>query len=407
MSRPLPIELEAADDPPLGMSPARFLREYWQKRPLLVRGAFPGFVAPITADELAGLACEPGALGRLVHHDRRRDRYRVEHGPFAESRLAALPRRDWTLLVQDVDKWDADVRALLGYFDFLPRWRIDDVMVSVAAPGGSVGAHLDQYDVFLLQGAGRRRWRIDDRAGAPTASRDDGELCLLKRFTPNREWRLEPGDLLYLPPGVPHHGVAGTGNGAHDALCMTFSFGMRAPAQAELLLDLAQSLAEALPETARYADPDLDVPTDPAEIDAAALSRLRRSVPLAADLDQATLRDWFGRFITRYRSAGEPPAPRRPPSLQVIESVLAAGGTLDTHPHARLAWSRAGRGARLYACGEAFALPLTAARRLADEGPLNRTAWRALGGAGRTVTIELVRSGIRRLRRPTPPRRGT
>ncbi|HEX7768542.1 MAG TPA: cupin domain-containing protein, partial [Dokdonella sp.] len=221
-----PLEIHATASRPLGMTPARFLREHWQKRPLLVRGAFPAFEPPLRPEDLAGLACEELALSRIVVGDARRDRWNVRNGPFAESDFAKLPKSHWTLLVQDVDKWDADVAALPGHFGFLPGWRIDDVMVSYAEDGGSVGAHVDQYDVFLLQGLGRRHWMISTDPAAPRAFRDDVELKLLSTFTPTHDWVLEPGDMLYLPPGVPHHGVA---RGA----CMTFSIGMRAPSQAE------------------------------------------------------------------------------------------------------------------------------------------------------------------------------
>ena len=156
----LPIEVRGSDGQMLGMPPARFLRDYWQKRPLLVRDAFPGFASPIAPEDLAGLACEEFALSRLVRHDRERDAWQVQHGPFPEALFPTLGERDWTLLVQYVDKWDADVAALLPRFDFLPRWRIDDIMVSFAPTGGSVGAHVDQYDVFLVQGLGRRRWQV-------------------------------------------------------------------------------------------------------------------------------------------------------------------------------------------------------------------------------------------------------
>ena len=151
-----PIEIDARARPPLGMAPADFLRDYWQKRPLLIRNAFPGFVSPIEPGDLAGLACEEAALSRIVSHDRAGDRWQLRTGPFDEAEFPRMPHQDWTLLVQDVDKWDADVAALLDHFDFLPRWRIDDIMVSFAAPGGSVGAHVDQYDVFLRQAHGHR-----------------------------------------------------------------------------------------------------------------------------------------------------------------------------------------------------------------------------------------------------------
>ena len=222
-----PIEIDAAALPPLGMAPAEFLRDYWQKRPLLIRNAFPAFTAPdfvppISPEDLAGLACEDTALSRIVAHDRERDHWMLRNGPFPEEMFPDMPDHDWTLLVQDVDKWDADVAALIDRFDFLPRWRIDDIMVSFAAPGGSVGAHVDQYDVFLLQAQGHRRWQIDASENPALDFRNDVDLRLLQRFTPSHDWLVGPGDMLYLPPGVPHHGVA------EDA-CLTYSIGMRAP----------------------------------------------------------------------------------------------------------------------------------------------------------------------------------
>ncbi|OZB70712.1 MAG: transcription factor, partial [Lysobacterales bacterium 13-68-4] len=149
--KPAPIEVRGSARQPLGMSTAQFLRDYWQKRPLLVRNAFPGFVPPIAPEDLAGLACEDGALSRLIRHDEKRDRWHVKTGPLDEADFATTGDANWTLLVQDVDKWDADVAALLEPFAFLPSWRVDDIMISYAEPGGGVGAHVDQYDVFLLQ----------------------------------------------------------------------------------------------------------------------------------------------------------------------------------------------------------------------------------------------------------------
>jgi len=317
--------IDARDLPPLGMSPEAFLRDYWQKRPLLIRGAFPGWSSPIDPEDLAGLACEETALARLVEYQRGTDRWSVRQGPFAESDFPVLPPRDWTLLVQDVDKWDADVRALLPHFAFIPRWRIDDVMVSFAAPGGSVGAHVDQYDVFLLQGRGQRRWQIDARRHPPLAFRDDVDLKLLQRFEPTHDWLLQPGDMLYLPPGVPHHGVA------EDA-CLTFSIGMRAPAVAELAGDLADHLADSLPDSLRYTDPDLTPAAADGEIDAAALARVRRLLEQAVLGDDAALGDWLGCFLTRYRSAAGSLAPPRPPPAAELERRLARGDCLVAHP---------------------------------------------------------------------------
>ncbi|PKM05784.1 MAG: cupin domain-containing protein, partial [Gammaproteobacteria bacterium HGW-Gammaproteobacteria-7] len=305
------------------------------------------------------------------------------------------------------------IADLIEHFRFLPNWRIDDVMISFAAPGGSVGAHVDQYDVFLLQAMGRRRWWIDDRAGVTSEFRDDSELRLLKTFTPNREWLLEPGDMLYLPPGVAHHGVAeppspsaseATRSARQAEGCMTYSFGMRAPSHAELLLDLAETLAAGLPETLRYADPELTPPADPGEIDAAALGRLRAALPMFAGLDDDTLRDWFSRFITTWRSAGEPGPASKPPSEAALTAALAAGGVLSIHPFARMAWARVGRGARLYAHGLAYPMTVGAARRLASAQTLDAAAVAGLDDRGRSAVLELLARGIYSLVRARQPR---
>ncbi|MBN8726754.1 MAG: cupin domain-containing protein [Xanthomonadales bacterium] len=353
-----PIEVRARRGQPLGMPPARFLAGFWQKRPLLVRAAFPDWKDPLEPDDLAGLACEELALARIVIEHRAAgrgsaaaSRWELRSGPFAEADFATLPETHWTLLVQDVDKWDADVAALLGHFAFLPSWRIDDVMVSYAEDGGSVGAHVDQYDVFLVQGLGHRRWSISADPEAPLAFRDDTELKLLREFAPTHEWVLEPGDLLYLPPGVPHHGVA-------LGPCMTFSVGMRAPAGAELLADLADQLAAELPEDARYGDPDLAPARQPGEIDAAALARVRASLPWlrfaddGSGIDEAFLRRWFGGFITRYRSAHQAQPPARPLGDAAFASALAGGARLRRNPWSRVAWLREGREALLFVAGD-------------------------------------------------------
>ena len=388
---PPPIEIDARTLPPLGMPAADFLRDYWQKHPLLIRNAFPDFDAPMGADDLAGLACEEGALSRLIRHDRANDRWSVSHGPFPEEMFPGLPTDDWTLLVQDVDKWDVDVAAMIRHFDFLPRWRIDDVMVSFAAPGGSVGAHVDQYDVFLLQAAGQRRWQIDTRQNPPLAYRDDVELRLLSDFDPGHDWVLGPGDMLYLPPGVPHHGVA------EDA-CLTFSFGMRAPSSAELLGDLVDTLTAEADDSLRYHDPDLTPPSDPGEIDADAMARVVRALDEIRGDQPAQLAEWFGNFITRYRNAVDVIPPQlaegeSPRSRIEIEWDLQHGGTLHRHPYSRMAWRRAGDAAVLHANGESHALPVSDASLLANAGVLDGAAYTDLSGQGRDCLITLMDAG--------------
>jgi 50S ribosomal protein L16 3-hydroxylase len=385
------IEVDALGALPLGMPPAQFLRDYWQKHPLLIRNAFPNFISSLSPEDLAGLACEEAALSRLVMRDRKKDQWSLRNGPFAEAEFPKLPDRDWTLLVQDVDKWDADVRELLSAFDFLPRWRLDDVMVSFAAPGGSVGAHVDHYDVFLLQAQGRRRWQISVDLDAPREFRDDAELKLLRTFDPTHEWSLEPGDMLYLPPGVPHHGVA------EDA-CLTFSIGMRAPSQAELLVDFAEHLAERIPDEVRYADPDLVLPADSCEIDAAVLARVRSALGALRCDDEAEFADWFGRYITTYRSTSIA-APRRAPGNDAVRAALLRDGGLLRHPFARMAWTRNGKSACLFANGESFAMPIAAARMLAAAEGIDASAFAALPVAAQDALLAMTARGIYRLQR--------
>ncbi len=378
------------------MPPAEFLRDYWQKRPLLIRNAFPGFVSPLEPEDLAGLACEEAALSRLITHDRARDAWSVRHGPFAEEEFPGLGDHDWTLLVQDVDKWDADVAALLPAFDFIPRWRIDDVMISFAATGGSVGAHVDQYDVFLLQGQGHRRWQIDAGPNPPMAFRDDVDIKLLREFTPTHDWVLGPGDMLYLPPGVPHHGVA-------EDPCLTFSIGMRAPSATELMGDYIDTLAADADETLRYGDADLAPPKDANEIDEAAMRRVIEALNVLRMNDPDRLGDWFGRFITLYRSAGEAVPSDDGRSRIEIEWDLQQGFILQRHPWTRMAWRRGKRGASLYAAGQVYALPVRDAQAIAASAAFDGTAYSALSERGRDAIFELLQGGHYQLLEPGDP----
>lgn len=382
-----PIERQATSEHFLGLPVERFLHDYWQKHPLLVRAAFPDFVSPITPDELAGLSCEDGTLGRLIVHKPDEDAWAVHSGPFAETAFADLPERDWTLLVQDVDKWDEGVASLLAHFAFLPPWRIDDIMVSFAAPGGSVGAHVDQYDVFLIQGIGQRHWQIDTRQNPSQSFRDDVELKLLREFSPTHDWVLQPGDLLYLPPGVPHHGVG-------VDRCLSLSVGMRAPSHAELLGDLADTLAETMPDSLRYRDADLLTDASDGRIDVAVLRRVRAALDAIQHVDDETLADWFGGFITRYRSAGYIAAPPHPPSPSHIEKHLLAGDCLHLNPLARCAWrTQAGR-ATLHIDGERFSASAVLAQHLSQHLPLTSNEYAKLDADDRAVVQHLVRHGI-------------
>jgi 50S ribosomal protein L16 3-hydroxylase len=338
-----------------GLTVERFLAEHWQKAPLLVRGALPGVVAPLSPDELAGLACEDEVESRIVTRSADPQRpFALRHGPFGEADFAALPARDWTLLVQDCDKQAPSTAAFLDPFRFIPDWRIDDLMISYATAGGGVGPHVDQYDVFLVQVLGRRRWRI--APGRPDARSIPGlELAVLAEFEPEQEWVLEPGDLLYLPPGVAHDGVA-----LDD--CMTCSVGFRAPSLRELHSDLAELLHETIPAEARFADPWLraEHARPRGRIDPEALAAVRSAARKHLHPSDDELDLWFARFVTEPKPGLRPELPEQPLDPETLAEELRAGGRLVRDPRALLAWVElASGGLVLAADGVAHPLPAT------------------------------------------------
>ena len=248
-----------------GFSPADFLRRYWQKQPLLVHGALPGFRGLLDFEALAGLAARKDCESRLVLREGRL--WKVEPGPHSRRRLRSLPARGWTLLVQGVELFVPAARELLARFSFVPLARFDDLMVSFAPPGGGVGPHFDSYDVFLLQGPGRRRWRVSRQQDLALV--DNAPLKILKRFRPQGQCILHPGDMLYLPPGWAHDGVA-------VDPCYTYSIGFRAPSHRELISDFLVHLEDKLHPDGMYRDPDLQPPRHPAKIDAKMIERVAR-----------------------------------------------------------------------------------------------------------------------------------
>jgi len=315
--------------------PATFLRDYWQQRPLLIRNPWAAWVNPLDPDELAGLACEDGVEARIV--TTKRHDWKVEHGPFPEKRFAKPGKKPWTLLVQAVDTHVPEVAALRGAFRFIPDWRIDDVMVSYASDGGGVGPHFDRYDVFLIQGLGRRRWQIGARCDAATPLRPHDDLRLLADFAATDEWVLEPGDILYVPPGIAHHGVA-VGDD-----CMTYSIGFRAPSRAELVGYFADDCLSRLSDDDRYADPGLATQANPGEITAPALAALHDMVTSAL-LDRAAFARWFGEYVSEPKT---PVGGEDKVTVAVVHERLAAGAALVRNPGSRFAFTRQDAGALL------------------------------------------------------------
>ncbi|WP_025858965.1 cupin domain-containing protein [Pseudomonas sp. CHM02] len=329
-----------------GITAREFLRDYWQKKPLLIRQAIPDFESPIDADELAGLALEEEVESRLVIEHGERP-WELRRGPFAEDAFSTLPEREWTLLVQAVDQFVPEVAELLEHFRFLPSWRIDDVMISFAAPGGSVGPHFDNYDVFLLQAQGKRNWKIGQMCNAESPLLQHADLRILAEFEESAEWVLEPGDMLYLPPRLAHFGIA-------EDDCMTYSVGFRAPSAAEVLTHFTDFLSQYLTDEERYTDADAQPVSDPHQIQGDALDRLK-SLLAEHMSDERMLLTWFGQFMT------EPRYPELVAGEELGEedfiNSLQDGAILVRNPSARLAWSEVDDDVLLFASGQSRYLP--------------------------------------------------
>lgn len=308
-----------------GLTPRTFLRRHWQKRPLFVRGAFSPAEKIVAVGKLLSLAARDDVESRIV--ERRGKRWETRHGPFAGARPKP---RDWTILVSGVNLESSAADRLLRRFSFVPQARLDDLMVSYATPGGGVGPHVDSYDVFLLQGPGRRRWTV-------WGSSKHSYLC-------------EPGDLLYLPPGVKHDGVA-------LEPCLTYSVGFRAPRGAELGAAFLDWLNERGLSDARYRDPRLAPSATPARIPAAMVAFARRALARIR-WSRADVESFLGEYLTM------------PKAHVVFRAATAAGTWLRLDPKTQLLY----RGARFFINGEAFTVPLrdrAAMRELADRRALS------------------------------------
>lgn len=295
-----------------GLKAEEFFNDYWQQQPLVIRNALSN-LPDLSADELAGLALEAEVESRLIIEHPATAKWELFHGPLTVQQLQTVPPSHWTLLVQAVDHWEPAVHALLDHFNFLPRWRLDDIMVSFAADQGGVGPHYDNYDVFLLQTVGRRRWRIGQHCDDSTELVTDAPLRLLKDFEQHVEYLLEPGDMLYLPPRIAHWGIA-------EGDCMTYSIGFRAPTAIELLDDLAtELLADPDLKTIPFTDPALDTRSANGAIEPAYIDAVKNML-IAQLSDDTLLANWFARFMTA----------RKYPELELLDSDLTDSGLSDT-----------------------------------------------------------------------------
>lgn len=320
-----------------GLTPRAFLARHWQKRPLLIRGAIPDFKNLLSVEALYELAARDDCESRLIGRENRT--WELEHGPFDPDVYRKLPSARWTLLVQGLNHFLPAVDALMRRFAFVPYARLDDVMVSYAVKGGSVGPHVDSYDVFLLQGEGRRRWRISSQRDIVLDPK--APIRVMKNFRAEQEWVLEPGDMLYLPPGVPHEGVA------LDP-CMTYSIGFRAPTAQELATQFLDFMQERVNLRGMYRDPDLQAQRSPAQIGDAFVQQAETMLTNIR-WSRRDVEEFLGNFLSEPKAHVQFERPRRVMPLDIFARTLARRG-------ARLALTSAMlyRGSRWYINGEAI-----------------------------------------------------
>jgi 50S ribosomal protein L16 3-hydroxylase len=338
-----------------GFDPQQFLDEVWQRKAMLLKAALPNFTSPMDGNELAGLACEEDIDSRIIIETDAG--WELRHGPFTAADFAQLPKEKWTLLVQSVDHYLPELAELLAEFRFIPRWRTEDIMVSYAVDGGNVGPHYDQYDVFLIQASGTRHWKIGGHCGPDTPLHPHPQLKLLKHFDCQAEHVLEAGDILYVPPGIAHWGVAQGDD------CMTLSVGFRAPSEAELFSDFGDEVASQLDDSIRYRDPALFAASHPGEISTEIRQQVKALLLKQLDNDELIAR-WFGGMMTRVPQQDQSETDRL--SSEEFTQRLADGIIPELRLGARLAFDEQ----HLYADGLAFPYPPT---ETADVKALCRT----------------------------------
>ena len=305
-----------------------FLANYWQKKPLYIPQLIPGFQDPISPEELAGLAMEADCESRLLEGTEP-DSWELSQGPFAESRFTALPNDGWTLLVQAVDQWNEPVFDLKQLFQFLPQWRIEDVMVSFAANGAGVGPHFDYYDVFLVQGSGTRNWQIGPKYSSESKIKNCSGLSILEEFEAVADYTLQAGDALYVPPQYAHWGKS-------QQRSMCYSIGCRAPSTAEILEGYSDSIIDRCEPEDRYTDPMAQVPERRGEIDTQSVSNSFNSLMETLDNKENYYR-WFGQFATRPKIQNSISSPEQPyDEAELLEEL--ANSAIAINPSSRFSF---------------------------------------------------------------------
>ncbi len=325
-----------------------FLRNYWQKKPLLMRQAASLPADLVAKSDLFALACSDDDVESRLILEHGETPWEAHHGPFDRTDLEHLPESHWTLLIQDMNRHMPEIRPLLDAFKGIPQWRIDDIMISYAADRGSVGPHSDDYDVFLIQASGKRRWKIHQYPVSDDDLIPDLDLKILKTFDTQMEWLLEPGDMLYLPPNVAHWGVA-------EGECITWSVGFQGPSVTELSTHWLEERLSTLPPQ-RYTDPDLEAQQHSGEIKPEAISRIRKMLQQALSFSDEELTAWFGRFSSEPKENLTPHPLENSITEAALLQQLQQGTQLKRHPCSKIFYSHLPDSLLLFASGESYTL---------------------------------------------------
>ena len=345
---------------PLGeISHKVFMEEYWQKKPLLVRQAFADFKSPITADELAGLAYEEEVNSRIVMEKDGEHPWFPIFGPMSDEIFDSMPETHWSLIVNDLEKYLPELSWIIDRFRFIPEWRLDDLMISYAADLGSVGPHIDLYDVFILQGQGKRRWQISTQAVSEDNQVKETPLRIQKDFQAEQEWIVEPGDMLYLPPGVSHHGVS-------LGESLSYSIGFRATSHADLVNDFIGHITRNLSPLLTYQDSDQSVQHHSNEIKQDALNRVTEIFKQYLRPDHPELQRWFGCYVSDTKTDVITAPEEEITSIEELQA-LTSTGVLSRHPASRFAFAQNPENTLLFIDGEDYEMSSEFAKALCSE----------------------------------------
>ncbi|RDH86141.1 MAG: hypothetical protein DIZ80_01340 [endosymbiont of Galathealinum brachiosum] len=379
---------------PLGnLSPEDFLNEYWQKKTLVIRQALPNFQCPITAEELAGLSCEEEVNSRIVIEKDGDHPWQPIFGPMDDDTYSSLPESHWTLVLNDLEKVVPELAWLPDLFRFIPDWRLDDLMCSYAADQGSVGPHFDLYDVFIIQGTGKRRWQINTAEVTEDNQVKDTPLRIHKTFEAEQEWILEPGDMIYIPPNVSHHGVS-------LGESISFSVGYRAVSHADLLNDFIAHITQDLSPKLTYQDADLALQSHSSEITEDAINRIKKIFSEYLKPEHKEIERWFGKYMSDPKSEHTKAPEELIETIDKLINEIENGAILSRHPASRFAFIIKDKESCLFIDGHDYDVPNNFTVNLCENRNIDIELIESASPSEKQLLLDLYNAGSLYLEEP-------